>query len=594
MPFERLNILMVDDQPAKLFTYEIMLAELDENLIKAHTAREALAYLLKDEIAVVLMDVNMPEFDGFELAELIRQHPRCNRTAIIFVSAVHVSDRDRVRGYQTGAVDYVSVPVVPEILRAKLRVFIDLHRKTTELERLNRTLEDRVSARTSALQESISQLRVSEKRLRLQGEALAEADRRKNEFLAMLAHELRNPLQPIRTAIEVLRRPDTAQAQRDWGRDVIHRQVNQLVRLVDDLLDASRITSGKLTLRRETIEVSQVITAAVEATRPFAEQKRIEIAISLPSSTVHVDGDSVRLTQVFLNLLNNAVKFTGAGGNVAMSVEPVASEVLVRVSDDGAGISATDLAHVFDTFYQGKTSMDEIQGGLGLGLALVRQLVELHGGSVTAHSAGAGRGSEFCVRLPALSAGALAQDTSGAQPVPLPPARPRRILVVDDNRDAAESLALMLRLVGNEVETVFNGTGAVSAMREFEPDIVLMDLGMPELDGYQAARAIRMNPRGDEVVLIAITGWGSETDRKKSQDAGFDQHLVKPVVPTDLLALLSSLDAAVSSPLRLQLPVETMPADRPSASARRTRAHAAKGENWPQPASGDPTGSQGK
>lgn len=585
MPAERLNILMVDDQPAKLLTYEIMLAELDENLIKAHTASEALTHLLKEEIAVVLMDVNMPELDGFELAELIRQHPRCNRTAIIFVSAVHVSDLDRVRGYKTGAVDYVSVPVVPDILRAKLRVFIDLYRKTTELERLNRTLEERVSTRTAALQESISQLRISERRLRLKGEELAEADRRKNEFLAMLAHELRNPLQPIRTAIELLRRPDTAPAQLDWGRDVIHRQVNQLVRLVDDLLDASRITSGKLTLRKETIELAQVITAAVEATRPFAQSRRMDIAVDVPPSRIHVHGDAVRLTQVFLNLLNNAVKFTPSGGSVAIRVEHACDEALVRVTDNGAGISTADLTHIFETFYQGQTSAEDAQGGLGLGLALVRQLVELHGGSVTAHSAGAGHGSEFSVRLPATMAAGSSPAEADLQAAVAAPACTCRILVVDDNRDAAESLALMLQMVGNDVTTVFNGADAIAAMNEFKPDVVLMDLGMPELDGYQAAKMIRSGPRGDEVVLIAITGWGNDSDRKKSQDAGFDRHLVKPVMPTDLLALLGSMSMRGS----LRRESRGVPDVQPETVRKRTRGRHAKPAIWQQASMHDPT-----
>lgn len=544
---EKLNILMVDDQPAKLLTYEAMLSQLGENLIPAPTARDALAQLLKHDIAVVLMDVNMPDVDGFELAELIRQHPRCDKTAIIFVSAVHLSDLDRVRGYETGAVDYVSVPVVPEILRAKIGVFLDLYRKTSDLERLNHTLEERVSARTAELETSIAQLTDSEHRLRLQGEALAEADRRKNEFLAMLAHELRNPLQPIRNAVELLRQPESAPSLHEWGREVIDRQVNQLVRLVDDLLDASRISSGKLTLRRETVEISQIIAAAVEANRPYAEHKRQEVLVRVPPYPVHLDGDAVRLTQVFINLLNNAVKFTRAGGCVDIGVEHAGQELTVRVRDNGTGIADMDLARVFDIFYQAKSTAEEANGGLGLGLALVRQLVDLHGGSVAAHSAGVGQGSEFTVRLPALPREQKREDTSApTTPEPVP-ALNRRILVVDDNRDAAESLALMLRMSGNEVDTVFDGADALSALAQFQPDVVLMDLGMPKLDGYRAARLIRADPHGSGVVLIAITGWGGDSDRRLSQQAGFDRHLVKPVVPTELLALLASLDRRTSA-----------------------------------------------
>lgn len=536
---EKLNILMVDDQPGKLLTYEAMLSQLGENLIKAATAREALAYLLRDDVAVVLMDVNMPELDGFELAELIRQHPRCDKTAIIFVSAVHLSDLDRVRGYETGAVDYVSVPVVPEILRAKIGVFLDLYRKTSELERLNHTLEERVAARTAELEKSVLQLQDSERRLRLQGEALADADRRKNEFLAMLAHELRNPLQPIRSAVELL---GTASSRQDWAREVIGRQVNQLVRLVDDLLDASRISSGKLALRKEVVEVAQIVAASVEANKPFAEQKRHELIVHNPPHPVRVTGDSLRLAQVFTNLLNNAVKFTPPGGRVTISAEQQNRDLVVRVGDNGNGIAAEDLVRVFDIFYQAKSTAEQGNSGLGLGLALVRQLVHLHGGSVEAHSAGIGEGSEFIVRLPVLMDLSTLEETAIAKTSEPTFAMGRRILVVDDNRDAAESLALMLRMSGNEVDIAFDGSHALRASAQFQPDVILLDIGMPKLDGYQVARLIRKRPRGGDVILIAITGWGGDGDRKRSQEAGFDRHLVKPVLPSEVLSLLASLE----------------------------------------------------
>ncbi len=261
------NILMVDDQPAKLLAYEAMLEQLGENLIKANTAREALAHLLKDDVAVVLMDVSMPDVDGFELAAMIRQHPRCQRTAIIFVSAIHMSDIDMVKGYETGAVDYVSVPVIPEILRAKIRVFIELYRKTDELKRLNEELEARVRARTDDLEASLRRLRESESRLRLQGEALAQADRRKDEFLAMLAHELRNPLAPIRNVVELMRRSGKSDKEFEWIRDIVDRQVTHLMRLVDDLLDASRISRGKVALARSIIDLNRLTSDAVESTR---------------------------------------------------------------------------------------------------------------------------------------------------------------------------------------------------------------------------------------------------------------------------------------------------------------------------------------
>jgi signal transduction histidine kinase len=539
---ESVNILLVDDQPAKLLTYESMLSQMGERLIKAQTASEALAHLLKEDVAVVLMDVNMPELDGFELAAMIRQHPRCDRTAIIFVSAVHLSDIDRVKGYATGAVDYVSVPVVPEILRAKIGVFIDLYRKSTELERLNRTLEERVTERTQELSATIAQLREREHRLRVQGEVLAEADRRKTVFLAMLAHELRNPLQSIRTAVEVVRQSRASPEQAQQAREVVNRQVNQLVRLVEDLLDASRISSGKLELRKDVVDLVPIVAGAVESSRPLADRKRQTVEARLPAEPVYVDGDAVRLTQVFLNLLNNAHKYSPAGARIVLDVAAHHGRVTARLRDDGMGIGSAELPRVFEMFYQGSAASHDTQGGLGLGLSLVRQLVDLHGGSVEARSEGPGKGSEFVVELPTLQK-AVAQ--AAAQPAAAEvPAGCKRILVVDDNRDAAETLATMLRLEGNEVDIAFDGEGAISATAAFRPDVVLMDLGMPKVDGYEAARAIRAEANGHDVVLIALTGWGGELDRELSQQAGFDRHLVKPVVPTELMALLSALDRA--------------------------------------------------
>jgi signal transduction histidine kinase len=537
---EQLNILMVDDQPAKLLTYESMLSQMGERLIKAQTASEALAYLLKEDVAVVLMDVNMPELDGFELAAMIRQHPRCRRTAILFVSAVHLTDLDRVKGYAAGAVDYVSVPVVPEILRAKIGVFVDLYRKTSELERLNHTLEERVLARTGELEATIAQLREREHRLRLTGEALAEADRRKTEFLAMLAHELRNPLQPIRSAVELLRKATATPDQLSWSREVVDRQVNQLVRLVDDLLDASRISNGKLELRRQPVDLVPIIDSAIDSSRTLADRKHQRIDAALPPGPVLVDGDAVRLTQVFLNLINNAIKYSPNGARIALGLHTLDGEAVAYVRDEGMGIAAHDLPRVFEMFYQGSAKPDDAQGGLGLGLALVHQLVGLHAGRIEAKSDGPGRGSEFTVRLPTVAAKSEAAPVAQGETAEVRTAS-RRILVVDDNRDAAETLAMMLRLEGNEVSTAFDGESAIAATAEFNPEVVLMDIGMPKVDGYQAARAIRRDRSAKQVILIALTGWGGDVDRRLSEEAGFDRHLVKPVVPTELLEILSSL-----------------------------------------------------
>jgi len=522
---EPVNILMVDDHPAKLLSYEAMLADLGETLIRAGGAREALAHLLHDDVAVVLMDVDMPEIDGFELAELIRAHPRCQRTAIIFVSAIHLSDLDKLRGYRSGAVDYVSVPVIPEVLRAKVAVFVDLHRKTTELKRLNDELDARVRARTDELEASLARLKESETIFRLQSEVLAETDRRRTEFLAMLAHELRNPLAPIRNAVEVLRRNGDLPAGLNWVRDMVDRQLSHLVRLVDDLVDASRISRGKLVLTRKPVELTALISAAIESVRSPLGEDSYELAVTLPSTPIFVEADPVRLTQVFLNLVNNAVKFTPAGGTITVSVERAGGRVEIRVKDTGRGIAPNDLAHVFEMFYQGEVGTGE-RSGLGLGLTLVKTLVEMHGGNVSAHSAGKDRGSEFVVALPVVAEATLEVPAPAARS---PKGAARRVLIVDDNRDAVDSLAELLRMIGHEVETAYDGRSAVDAASRFRPDIAVLDIGMPLVDGYAAARAIRGQPDGAHVLLVAMTGWGQAEDKRRALEAGFDAHLVKPV-----------------------------------------------------------------
>ena len=530
---EPVNILLVDDQPAKLMSYEAILAPLGERLIPASSGREALEHLLRDDIAVVLIDVCMPEIDGFELATMIREHPRHQRTAIIFVSAVLLTDIDRLRGFECGAVDYVGVPVDPDILRARVAVFADLHRKTRQLETLNEELEERVCERTQELTEAAARLRESEAQLR-------ERDRRKDEFLAMLAHELRNPLAPLRNALELLRQRPAMGREAQWSFTVIERQLLHLTRLVDDLLDVSRITRGKLGIRRAGADLRDIARAAAEGIQPTVAAKRLRLDVSLPAAPVPVHADVVRMTQVVLNLLDNACKFTPAGGTITLTVEQQSETGRVSVRDSGTGIAAEELPRLFQMFYQ--TSLDGMpQSGLGIGLALVSRIVEMHGGSVEAKSDGLGRGSEFVVQLPIaeLARGTLARATP--QPVAAPPPAPgRRILVVDDNEDNAESLALLLRRLGNQVRTAYDGRAAIEAAHSFGADVVLLDIGLPVLDGYAAARRIREQPWGRNLTLIAVTGWGQDHDRTLSEQAGFDAHLVKPVDHRALMKLLAT------------------------------------------------------
>jgi len=390
---EKVNILLVDDQPQKLLTYEAILTPLGENLVCASSGAEALKVLLQQNIAVILLDVVMPGMDGFETARLIRAHPRFKNTPIIFVTAISTSEVARLKAYELGAVDYVFVPVVPEILRAKLVVFVELHRKTQELRALNHTLEQRVAERTMELEETLAALRQ-------QTAQLAEDDRRKNEFLAMLAHELRNPLAPIRTAIDLLRLQNSLNPTVLRARDVIDRQVKQLTRMVDDLLDLSRITRGQVQLQKEEIEMASIVECALETSRPLVEARGHRLIVSMPDAPVRMVGDPTRLAQVISNLVNNAAKYTENGGQIWVTGERAGQEVILRVRDTGVGISGDLLPRVFDLFVQAGQTLDRSHGGLGIGLTLVRHLIEMHGGTVEALSAGSGQGSEFVVRLP--------------------------------------------------------------------------------------------------------------------------------------------------------------------------------------------------
>jgi PAS domain S-box-containing protein len=369
---------------------------------------------------------------------------------------------------------------------------------------------------------------------------LLDADRRKNEFLATLAHELRNPLAPIRNAVQLLRMkaPDIPELQ--WARDVIDRQIQHMTRLIDDLMDVSRISRGKIDLKRERVALATVIRGAVETSRPLIEQSGHKLTVSLPPEAIYLDADLIRLAQAFANLLNNAAKYTERGGTIDLTARLQSGDVIVSVKDSGIGIPREELRSVFDLFSQVQGGLERAQGGLGIGLSLVKRLVEMHGGTVDALSEGTGRGSEFIVRLPLVLEQVNAtgdhdrgeEETSGSS---------LRILIVDDNRDAADSVGLMLQSTGNEICVAYDGEDAVRAADRFRPQVVLLDIGLPKLNGYEACRRIRQQPWGRNMVFIAVTGWGQDDDKRKAEDAGFDRHMVKPVDPHNLIKLLGSL-----------------------------------------------------
>jgi signal transduction histidine kinase len=556
---EKANILLVDDMPARLLTYEAILGSLGQNLVRAQSGDEALAKLLEMEVATILLDVSMPGMDGFETAALIRGHPRSAQTPIIFVTGVHLTEIDRLRGYEMGAVDYVSVPVIPEILRGKVQVLVQLYVQRRELTRLNEAMAaanaELAAAHAALKAENTRELHQLNRTLERANEQLVaevaerkraqtllqEEAKRKDEFLAILAHELRNPLSAMHNGVQLMHTPNLAADRMTWVRDLLDRQITHLTRLIDDLLDVRRITSGRIQLKREALDLESVIRQSVEAVRPLIESRRHTLVVRAPNGSFRVEADSVRLNQVFVNLLTNAAKYTSEGGHIELTLARDALDptwVAARVRDTGAGIAPEMLEHVFELFAQANTSEGRSHSGLGIGLSLVRGLVELHGGTVWAASDGLGAGSEFTVRLPML---ARVAPEVPAVPVASPDVPPLRLLIVDDNLDTATGLAEHLRESGaHEVRLAQSGHGGLAAAEEFVPEVVLLDIGLPDIDGYEVARRLRADDRFKHVPLIALTGFCGDADRARAKLAGFDEYLVKPVPYTVLNEVLAA------------------------------------------------------
>lgn len=375
---------------------------------------------------------------------------------------------------------------------------------------------------------------------------LQDADRRKDEFLALLAHELRNPLGPIRHAVKVLGAKTPSPSELQWATNIIERQAEHMSRLVEDLLDVSRITRGTIELRRERVDIAGVLKSAVEASGTAIDKAGHRLKVTLPDEPLYVDGDPTRLTQVVANLLDNAAKYTDSGGRISVGAGREGDAAVIRVKDNGIGIAPEMLPQIFDMFMQAGVPFDRTQGGLGVGLALVERLVELHGGTVAAHSQGPGTGAEFTIRLP------VAMRTHARLPRHAPGAGAKahplvrcRVLVVDDNQDSADSLSMLLRMMGHEVATAHDGFEAVAAATTFLPDVVILDIGLPKLNGYEVAKRIREQPRGKTMVLVALTGWGQDEHRRLSQDAGFDHHLTKPVEIEVLQEILTATESCL-------------------------------------------------
>ena len=668
-----LDILVVDDVEGNLTAMEAMLADLDARVVKARSGPEALRCLLQQDFALILLDVRMPGMDGFEAAELIRARGRSRRTPIMFLTAFDRTREQEVRGYALGAVDFLTKPIVPEVLRGKVSVLIELHRKTDEIRRQAALLQraerrehaqrleqarrrweeeglreqvERERQAAEALQRSNERLQILSEvasellllgdepwavagrllprvadhlglevalihrpedggqeapselgltalashplaaggrlhgtvvfgtarraalapdevavmelvcdqiaaalerarlvdELRRSAQELRAADERKDQFLAMLGHELRNPLAPVHNAVKLMQRTAAPNPQLQRVMEAADRQLAHMTRLLDDLLDVSRIRNGKIELRRQVIDLRDAVRDAVHATEALVVTRSHELEVSLPGEPLPVNGDPARLAQVFANLLNNAAKYTDRGGHLRLSARRDGEVLTVAVQDDGIGISPEMLPRIFDVFVQADQASDRALGGLGLGLTLVRTLVELHGGTIHAESRGLGHGSELVIRLPATDEciePRTAPDLAASTPPLVERGRPAEIVLVEDNVDIRDSLRALLELRGHAVHEAEDGRAGVELIRGRAPRVALVDIGLPGLDGYQVARELRSTPLSTR--LVAMTGYGRPEDRQRALEAGFDAHLVKPVDFDELSRLLDRL-----------------------------------------------------
>jgi signal transduction histidine kinase len=535
------DILVVDDNQTNLIAIEAALQPLGRKMVLAHSGVEALGRLLEQDFALIILDVAMPSMDGFETAKLVRSRERNRATPIIFITGLSWQDDAVLRGYELGAFDFLMKPIRPEVLRAKASVFVQLQERTIELQ--HKAEELRQAQGRAHERELVAQRkRFESEAMERQMQQMTETDRRKDEFLAILSHELRNPLQPLQTAVEVLEHDPNAPVP-PRVRAIIQRQVHHITRLVDDLLDIARLNAGKLELRREPVTLEAIVEEAVQSCATKIESRKHQVTIaSSPGKPAVVFGDPIRLVQVMVNLVSNAAKYTEVGGKILIECGSDGGEGYIRVTDNGRGISAILLPSIFDMFVQERTTPDGA-GGLGLGLGLVKRLVEMHGGTVRATSAGAKHGSTFEIRI-ALADASTLDSHRPARTKTGPQDRPLRAVVCDDAPDLRELVADLLRLRGHDVTVVDDGPSAVELITKTKPDVALIDIGLPEMDGYEVARRIRSALTDVRPRLIAMTGYGQASDRAAAFDAGFDAHIVKPASADKILRALYGADEA--------------------------------------------------
>jgi signal transduction histidine kinase len=524
MENEVVEILLVDDEPRNLEVLEAIIAEPGYRLLRAPDADTALRLLVEHDVAAIVMDIKMPGTSGFELAKMIKGTRRYRQIPILFVTAYMVDDQDVLTGYGAGAVDYLTKPLNPQIVRYKVAVFADLFRKTRALAQLNERLEDRVRERTAELERSETALRT--------------ADKNKDEFIAILAHELRNPLAPLRFGLDILSR-DREQAQPLVQRTLasMDRQLHHMVRLIDDLLDMSRVSRGIIELKRERVELAGVIRGAVELTRPMVEPRGHALSVQTLRG-LHTSGDPTRLAQIVGNLIHNAAKFTPEGGRIEVRLEQEGNEAVVSVVDSGEGIASDQVERAFAMFARVEGSKAKTERGLGIGLALGRRLAELHGGSLVASSEGQGRGTTLTLRLPIVEAAAPMPQPA---PAPAPVAAGLNIVVIDDSEDIAETLAAVLEGMGHQVSIAYSGAPGIELIARKAPQVVFCDIGLPDIDGVEVCRRVRRMGLTAQPRMIALTGWGRENDLRRTREAGFDEHLVKPVSTQKIQLALSAV-----------------------------------------------------
>ena len=523
------KILVVNDDANSLFALTSLLGQWAEQehyeVLAARSGQDALRQVLMHDFAVILLDVNMPGMDGFETAEAIHQRARSADIPIIFITAFLADELDRLKAYQRGAVDFLFTPVIPQVLHAKISVFVALAMKNEELKTQARQLSQRTTELTSTNRRLVREM--------AERQVVERQNHAKDEFLAMLGHELRNPLSAISSAASLIGLPGVSADGVARARKIIQRQSQHLGRIVDDLLDLSRAMSGKIRLARAPLDLAALVANSLETYRTTGRSTDYELVQDLDPGWV--DGDATRLEQITSNLLDNALKYTPPGGRIEVRTWTENDEVVLSVRDSGVGIAPDLLPHVFDIFVQGSSTLDRAQGGLGIGLSLVRRLAELHDGGIGAESKGPGGGSTFTLRLPRIEhvpeeAPAAAPASEEAKPT---------VLLIEDNDDGREMMAMMLACYGYPVQHAADGLQGLELAARSQPELALVDIGLPGLDGYEVARRLRAAPATRDIKLIALTGYGSADDLQRVLEAGFDLHLVKPVDIDQLMQVIS-------------------------------------------------------